>query len=135
VFPRMRMRRAVLAGGAAALIVAGTALGGNLGQRFSKGSNVGTNVVAHARGTVKKPTAIFAKVTSRPRQKVVGVYADDCIKGGGGGTKGGQFSGKTPVVVKLKHRFSVPDACLVNANALLKGKGHITVALYARTAG
>ena len=113
----------------------GFALAANLGQRFAVGTNEGAHALAIAHGTTKKPRAMFVKVTSRPHQKVVGNYLDDCGKNGSGGTKGATFKGATPLVVKLKHRIDHPDACHAVGAAQLAGKGRVKVALYARSAG
>jgi hypothetical protein len=122
---------------AVALILVGGALAfaSDLGALFAKGSARGPHALAVAHGTTKKPTALFMKVKSRPRQTIVGNYLDDCGKNGTGGTKGDTFRGKTPVVVKLKHRVEHPDACRVNGAAELSTKGKIIVLLYARHAG
>jgi hypothetical protein len=116
--------------------LAGSAIGAagqpNLGTRFSTGTNRGQFVVARAHGIVSDVSALFVKVTSHPRFKIAGSYIDDCDKNGTGGTVGGKFRGKTPVVKQLDHKFVVAGKCQVSTTAQAGGDGRISVGLYVR---
>jgi hypothetical protein len=129
----MKLKIASLAT-ALAVLGGGLALAGasDLGHMFSSGTNKGAFVVARAHGNATKPHALFVKVTSKPRLLAAGNYTTDCDKKGTGGTRGDKFRGKTPVVVKLHHRFRNPDRCEVTASAQIAGKGWVKIALYAK---
>jgi hypothetical protein len=132
----MRLRWMLAAAAVGALAAAGSAIAADLGEKLASGTNRGAFVVARAHGSVKKPSAMFVKVTSRPHLKVAGSYVDDCTnKFGTGGTKGDRFHGRAPLVEKLKHQLAHPASCEITAAAQLGGQGRIRIALYARTAG
>ena len=115
-----------------ALALAGVAAAAGT-KTFATGKDEGKNPIASAEGVTKEPHAVYAKITSQPRDmRFGGKYTTFCRKDTSGGSRGHTFFGRTPFRKKLRLRFSDPDACNVSTIAGLDGKGTIKVALIAK---
>lgn len=110
--------------------VAGSALGSSEALRvIGRGSSSGDFATVIASGTAKRPSVLYARITSRPRQRVTGNWTMVCSKGFGAGSKSGSFAGRTPIQRRLRFPMTRPASCTVSAGGSLDRSGRITVTL------
>jgi hypothetical protein len=104
------------------------------GSKFGKtGKASGEFAIAQASGSVNNPSKVFAKVTSKPSQRVSGAFSIVCSKGFGAGSKNGSINGVTPLARRIPFPMRRPNSCSVAANAQLQdGGGTVIVKLYAK---
>ena len=117
---------AALAVGAALVIAR------DLGHKVDQNSARGRHAIAVAHGSAQNPNALFARVRSRPKQRIHGDYDVVCHKGGQSSEKTGRFSGRTTHVERLPHAYANPSSCSAGISAQLKHHGRIIVQLWAR---
>lgn len=118
--------------GLLALVGAGAAVAGKYGKRIGASRSSGDYAVTVASGNANHPHAIYVVVGSAPHQHVTGSWANVCSRGFGAGSKSGDFSGRTPLVRKLRFPMRRPSSCTASASAQLADSGRIKVALYKR---
>jgi hypothetical protein len=123
-----RLRAAIAAIGIA-LVAAGTAAGVANLRVIGKASASGDYAIAIASGNAKRPTAIYARVTSRPAQSVSAHWTLVCSKGFGAGSKSGSFKGRSAIQRRLRMPMTRPDNCTVSASGSLNRSGRIVVTL------
>lgn len=129
----MRERYRVIAVAVLLILAAAVpAIAGQPGRQFAKETARGEYAIANAAGNVNRPTAIYVRVVSRPRQKASGAWAVTCAKGFGAGSKNGRLRGKTPFVRRLRMPYARPSSCVASANAQLSNGGFVKVQLLAR---
>jgi hypothetical protein len=101
------------------------------GSKFAQETASGEYAVTVAAGEVEHPLAIYARIKSRPHQKVSGAWSVVCTRGFGAGTKSGHFSGYTNLTVKLRMSYANPSSCIASVDAQLADGGFLKVQPYA----
>jgi hypothetical protein len=111
------------------------------GVVVAKGKASGNH--AHAKAIVVRSKlrvhydAVTVKVTSSPPQRVAASWAMTCYQGMSFGRKFSDQSGRTPLSIPVypgKYLYSptVAEECSIVAEAALRGRGRVTVAVLAR---
>ena len=125
-----RRLRTILLIVAVALVATSSAVAAMQALRvIGRGSSSGDFATVIASGTAKRPAVLYARVTSRPRQRVTGNWTIVCSKGLGAGSKSGSFAGRTPIQKRLRFPMRRPDSCTVSAGASLDRSGRIVVTI------
>ncbi len=83
-------------------------------------------------GRADDPHAIFARVRSKPRQRVDGTWTVACGKRSKPKSTSGEIHGRTPLRRRLRLPVGHPSDCSVSATAQLERSGRITLQLLAR---
>jgi hypothetical protein len=128
-----RPRQAVLAIALGlALLVAAAAVARDLGHKVGQETAKGDFATAVASGSATAPQEMSVKVTSKPKQKILGGnWNVVCSQGAGAGGNDGTFKGRTPIVGEIGLPYTNPDECTAAAGASLKKSGRLKVAIYA----
>src|SRR4051812_49048123 len=93
------------------LTVAGGALAwasGPYGRRIATETSSGDYAAAAVSANARRPHALYVKVTTRPPQGVSGNWSLTCSRGGGAGSKSGEFSGDAPLVRRMRFPMRRP---------------------------
>jgi hypothetical protein len=114
--------------------VAGDVKGKKIAQATAHGGSRDKLTGTTATASVKRPKALYLRITSRPQQLVGGAWETSCwgtrSEGSTRPTKS-EFAGKTPFVRRLKLPIA-RASCGVSASAHLTKGGFIKVQLYAK---
>jgi hypothetical protein len=96
---------------------------------IGRASASGDFAIALASGRARNPDAVFARLTSRPSQRVEGSWTMVCSKGFGAGSKSGRYAARTPFTRRLRFPMTNPSDCTVSASGQLARSGRVVVTL------
>jgi hypothetical protein len=112
--------------------VLGALPAGAVARTIDTGGARGDYAVASASGTITHPRVIKVIVRASPRQRVLVSWSMVCSKGGGAGSKDGQFRARTRVRRTLRMPYRDPRDCSAAANAQLDQGGRLRIKLVGR---